>query len=96
MRKLALIVALSAAVVSTASLADNKINWNGGDGTQGLVFSVVKSDAELKEIGITRAEANRRNPAAEKQWRDAWAAKGTKADNETYRKIRQATTAPEK
>lgn len=69
-------------------------NSRAGDGTENFEFSVVKGDAELKRLGLTRDEANRRNPMAEKQWRKAWATKGQKGDSETYKRIRRETSPP--
>lgn len=81
-------------LISTSSLADSRLNLNGGDGTQGFEFPMVRSDADIKKMGLTREQFNKQNPAAESQWRRAWAAQGTKRDMSTFQLIRRNTTAP--
>lgn len=81
-------------LISTSSLADSRLNLNGGDGTQGFEFPIVRSDADIKKMGLTRERYNKQNPAAESQWRRAWAAKGTKQDMSTFQIVRRNTTAP--
>ena len=81
-------------LISTSSLADNRLNLNGGDGTQGFEFPIVRSDADIKKMGLTREQFNKQNPAAESQWRRAWSAKGTKQDMSTFQIVRRNTTAP--
>lgn len=77
-----------------AAHADNGLNLKGGDGTQGFEFPIVRSDADIKKMGLTRELYNKQNPAAESQWRRAWAAKGTKQDMSTFQIVRRNTTAP--
>jgi hypothetical protein len=90
---LATAVMIGLAMTTMASQAQSA-NRQAGDGTENFEFSVVKGDAELKRLGITREEANRKNPVAEKQWRKAWATKGQKGDTETYNRIRHETSPP--
>ncbi|BEV13142.1 hypothetical protein ATDW_36380 (plasmid) [Asticcacaulis sp. DW145] len=57
-------------------------------------FVFVPSDAVLKQSGQTRAQYNAAHPEAERRWREAWAAKGTKTDTGLFASIRSQCAAP--
>lgn len=58
-------------------------------------FVYVPSDTALRAAGKTRAQFNYEHPAAEKQWRTAWAAAGKKNDNKIFVDIRKTTSKPQ-
>lgn len=55
---------------------------------------IVRSDQALKDAGMTREQYNKSNPAAEKEWRKAWAAEGQKWDDKRLATIRELTSKP--
>lgn len=57
-------------------------------------FIVVKDDAYLKSIGMTRAQYNAKCPVCATDWRKAWRVDGTKDDMTVYREIRKGTQSP--
>lgn len=57
-------------------------------------FAVVLDDKTLATAGTTREAYNKKNPDAEKRWRAAWAAEGTKKDKQEFVRIRAKTTRP--
>lgn len=78
------LVAAAVAVASHAAIAANTFD--------DLVY--VPGDRALATAGTTRAEYNKKNPAAEKAWRKAWAAEGQKWDSRELAGIRQTTSKP--
>ncbi len=52
-------------LISTSSLADSRLSLNGGDGTQGFKFPIVRSDADIKKMWLPQEQHNKQNPAAE-------------------------------
>ncbi len=83
-RKIILVLAtLSVASVSPVTYADLYHD-----------FVFVPFDSDIAKGTSTREEYNKSHPKAAKRWRDAWAAEGTKNDNQGYAGIRKNSTRP--